>query len=152
MIVVTGIENWLKEKGISKAEFARKLGISEGGLNTVLRRDSTFELKFLNKVCEITGLSVGQVITWYPDDIYDIGRAYRENDVSYEKMYAIMKERGYTEYLLAKSTGMSINYFYCMKRENRKMSIDVIKKVAEFLQVKPTDLFEIIEKPEKSEN
>lgn len=152
MIVFTELEKWLKQNGISLQDFASRIGVDYNMLLMTLKREACFSLKVLDRVCEVTGLPIERIITWYPDNTYDIGKAYRENDVSYEKMYAIMKERGYTEYLLAKSTGMSINYFYCMKRANKKMSIDVIKKVAEFLQVKPTDLFEIIEKPEKSEN
>ena len=151
MIVFNNLEKWMESEGVSREEFAERLGITRNYLDAVLRRDIEMSLKFLDKLCEVTGFTVGQAITWFPDSTYDMAKAYRENDVSFEKMYAIMKERGYTEYALSKALGFGINFMYELRRRG-KARISSIKKIAEFLQVKPTDLFEIIEKPEKSEN
>lgn len=143
MIIFDGLKKWLKESDVSLKEFSKKIGVTYASLLSVLRRESNFCLDTVDKLCEVTGLSIEQLITWYPDDTYDMAKAYKKNSVSYEKLFALMQEKGYSDYALSKALGKSVNYIGTVKRLGGKISIDVIKKIAEILKVKPSDLFEI---------
>ena len=143
MIVFDKLNNWIKANDISYKEFAEQVGVHYTNLLLVLNRKATFRLNVVDKICEVTGLSIEQLITWYPDDTYDMAKAYKKNSVSYEKLFALMQEKGYSDYALSKALGRSVNYIGTVKRLGGKISIDVIKKIAEILKVKPSDLFEI---------
>lgn len=151
MIILDGFEEWIKNSGLTRPEIAAKLGISVNCFNTALRTRAGFKTEVLDKICALTGLSIEQLMTWYPDDTQDLAREYKEKDVSYEKLFALMKEKGYSDYALSKVIGKSVNYIGEVRRAGNKVSIDSIKKIAELFQVKPTDLFEIIENSESTE-
>lgn len=149
-MIILSLENWIKDNGMSKADLAKKIGITTDSLQRVLRRDSCFKLNLLDKLCEATGLSVEQLVIWYPDDTYDMAKAYKKNNVSYEKLFALMKEKGYSDYALSKAIDKCVDYIGKVRRTGNKVSIDSIKQIADLFQVKPTDLFEIIENPEST--
>lgn len=151
MIIFDGFEKWIKDSGLTRADVAEKLGISANCLNTALRTRSGFKTKVLDRICTVTGLSIEQLMTWYPDSTQDLAREYKERAVSYEKLFTLMKERGYSGYTLSKAIGKSVNYIGEVKRLGNKINIDSIKKIAEIFDIKPTDLFEIIENPESTE-
>lgn len=151
MIIFDGLKEWLKENDVSLRDFSKKIGVTYASLLSVLRRESNFRLDIVDKLCEVTGLSIGQLITWYPDDTYDMAKAYKKNSVSYEKLFALMKEKGYSDYALSKAIGKCVDYIGKVRRAGNKVSIDSIKQIADLFQVKPTDLFEIIENPESIE-
>ncbi len=142
-MVILNLESWIKDNGVSKIDLAKEIGITPDSLQRVLRRDSCFKLNLLDKLCEVTGLSIEQLVTWYPDDTYDMAKAYKKGDVSYDKLFVLMKENGYSDYALSKALGKSVNYIGTVRRLGKKVSIDAIKKIAILFNVKPTDLFEI---------
>lgn len=143
MIIFDGLKVWLKENDVSLKEFSKEIGVTYVSLLSVLKRESNFCLDIVDKLCEVTGLSIEQLITWYPDDTYDMAKAYKKNDVSYEKLFTLMENKGCSDYALSKAIGKNINYIGTVKRLGSKISIDMIKKIAEILEVKPSDLFEI---------
>lgn len=142
-MVILNLESWIKDNGVSKVDLSKEIGITTDSLQRVLRRDSCFKVNLLDKLCEVTGLSIEQLVTWYPDDTYDMAKAYKKNNVSYEKLFALMKEKGYSDYALSKAMGKCVDYIGKVRRAGNKINIDVIKKIAVLFNVKPTDLFEI---------
>lgn len=151
MIILDGFEEWIKSSGLTRSEIASRLGVSINCFNTALRTRSGFKTEILDKICELTGLTIEKLMTWYPDNTRDLAREYNQKNVSYEKLFALMKEKGYSDYALSKAIGKNVNYIGIVRRLGNKIGIDMIKKIAELFQVKPTDLFEIIENPESTE-
>lgn len=152
MIIFDGFEKWIKESGLKRAEIAEKLGINLTTLNLSLRTRTGFKTEVLDRICSLTGLSIEQLMTWYPDTTIDLAREYKENDVNYEKLFILMKEKDLSDYALSKAVGKSISYINSVRRKGRKISTDTLKQIADFLQVKPTDLFDIIKNPETSKS
>lgn len=143
MITFDKLNKWLKDNDIQYNDFAERIGVSYDTLLAVLNRKTSFRLDVLNRICEVTDLSVEQVLSWYPDDTYDMAKDYKQSDISYKKLFNLIKEKGFSGYALSKAIGRSANYISNIKRERAKIGIDTIKQIADLLQVKPSDLFEI---------
>lgn len=96
----------------------------------------------LDKFCKLLNARVDQLVMWVPDDTVDHKKEYNDHDVSTDKMFALMAERSITMYKAAADIGLGINTLGRIKH-GMKPKYDTIKKMAEYLSVKPTDLYEL---------
>lgn len=69
------IEEIMSEKGISKAEFARQLGIKPQNVNTLLDTDN---LKKLKKIAEVIGSDVADFLENKPQEPQHLINGYIE--------------------------------------------------------------------------
>ena len=71
------IEEIMSEKGISKAEFARQLGIKPQNVNTLLDTDN---LKKLKKIAEVIGCDVADFLENKPQEPQHVINGFIEYD------------------------------------------------------------------------
>ncbi|MCL2798514.1 MAG: XRE family transcriptional regulator [Firmicutes bacterium] len=67
-----------------------------------------------------------------------------------ERVFALMKQRGVTQYRLSKDIGISEGVFSSWKKNTQKPSTDVVIKVAEYFNVTTDYLLGVTENPETS--
>ena len=145
MLVYDGLEKWLAENNMSIAEFGRLTGKRTGYWSEVLGRTKGLSTDMFCKLCEVTGLPVESLVHWYSDKSSDLRKDYRNGVVTFSKLIALFEKTGMGRAEFSLAAGLNrdcISGIYAGK----KPRIGTIKKIAEYLGVKPTDLFEIIEK------
>lgn len=145
MLVYDGLEEWIVNSGMTGKEFAESIGVT-GSLSTLFLRKSGTKTFTFDKICEVTGLPVEKLVRWVPDDIEDIGKNYRENEVYFDKLFELIKDRKISAREVARKAGLSVHFFLDIntkKKKGRKLYIKTVKTLAEYFNVEPTDLFEI---------
>ncbi len=145
MLVYDGLEEWLNKNGMTETELSKKIGNCDivSGLLSRRRGAKTFTV---NKICEVTGLPVEKLVRWVPDDTEDIRKSYRENEVYFDKLFELIKSRKISIREAERRLGVWYGYFdkiNTKKKKGGKMEIKLLKSIAEYFNVEPTDLFEI---------
>lgn len=144
MLVYDGLEKWLRENNMSIAEFGRLTGKRSGYWSAVLGRTKGLSTDMFCKICEVTGLLVERLVHWYSDKSSDLRKDYRNSVVKFDKLIELFERTGMGRAEFSLAAGLNrdcISGIYAGK----KPRIGTVKKIAEYLGVKPTDLFEIIE-------
>lgn len=144
MLVYDGLEKWLRENNMSIAEFGRLTGKRSGYWSAVLGRTKGLSTDMFCKICEVTGLPVERLVHWYSDKSFDLRKDYRNSVVKFDKLLELFERTGMGRAEFSLAAGLNrdcISGIYAGK----KPRIGTVKKIAEHLGVKPTDLFEIIE-------
>lgn len=145
MLVYDGLEQWLRENNMSIAELGRLTGKRTGYWSEVLGRTKGLSTDMFCKLCEVTGLPVERLVHWYSDRSSDLRKDYRSGDVRFDRLIALFEstKMGRAEFSLAAGLNRDcISGIYAGK----KPRIETVRKLAEYLGVKPGDLFEIVEK------
>lgn len=144
MLTFRPMENLVKEKGIPINKLFTGSGITQPTYNGIISNRITPTTSTLDKLCKLLHARVDQLVMWVPDDIVDHKKEYNEHDVSVDKMFAVMAERGITMYKVSKDIGLGINTLGRIKH-GLKPRYDTIKKLADYLSLKPTDLYDLVE-------
>lgn len=144
MLTFRPMENMVKSRNISLRAMFNGTGISRGTYSNIINGTNIPDVKTLDKLCKLLHARVDQLVMWVPDDIVDHKKEYNEHDVSVDKMFAVMSERGITMYKVSKDIGLGINTLGRIKH-GLKPRYDTIKKLADYLSLKPTDLYDLVE-------
>lgn len=142
MLTFRPMENLVKSSNIPVRKILKDNNISSSVYENIISGRTVPTAATLDKFCKLLNARVDQLVMWVPDDIVDHKKEYNDHDVSTDKMFALMAERSITMYKAAADIGLGINTLGRIKH-GMKPKYDTIKKMAEYLSVKPTDLYEL---------
>ena len=140
----------IKDRKISINKTERETGFSINffhSLNTKKRTGKKLSIKSLKVLAEYFNVE--------PTDLFEIGGEetayektwediYNESNVSMDKMFALMNERGLNRYDVVRKSGVSYGSIFQRLNEGKKISAMSIRKIADALGVQPTDLYEVV--------
>lgn len=125
------IEQRINELGITKSEFGRRIGIPNQNVNRVLSKSSIDSDKLV-EICNALNYDFFKLFS----------SSVEENKTSLLnilKVKAILKEKGIGEIKLASMLNMSRSEVEAIM-EGNDLSLGMVEKIAEALDVKPTEL------------
>lgn len=145
MLVYYGLEEWLKSKGLSITDFAKMTGTKPSYWTGILGRTAGASLSAVDMMCRATGLSIKELVKWYPDKQKDFRKVYRENDVKFDRLMKLVEESGKDKYEIALSARLNRDAILRIQA-GTKPRVETVKKLADYFGVLPTDLFEVVRK------
>lgn len=125
------IEQRINELGITKSEFGRRIGIPNQNVNRVLSKSSIDSDKLV-EICNALNYDFFKLFS----------SSVEENKTSLLnilKVKAILKEKGIGEIKLASMLNLSRSEVEAIM-EGNDLSLGMVEKIAEALDVKPTEL------------
>ena len=148
MLVYYGLEKWLKDKDLTITEFSKMTGTKPSYWTGILNRTAGASLESVDLMCKVTGLSVKELVKWYPEKQKDFRKVYMENRVKFDKLISLVNSKGEDKKQIAIKAGVNRDAILRIEA-GKKPRIETIKRIAEYLEVSPTDLFEIDRKKVK---
>lgn len=146
MLVYDGLRDWIDKNNLHCSELLGEGEKVSSIVSSLLCGISCGTTKTLNRLCEVTGLEIEQLVRWVPDSTKRISDIYRDKEPCYDRMLAILKEKNISKKDLSDLTGISMGTigkgFNTQKKKGAVLSYDTLKKIADVLGVSPLDLFE----------
>ena len=145
MISYMPLQRLLKNKGVTLHDFINESGSLSnlGYCNTkkVYIRTST-----LDEICKKLNCRVEDVIRVENNESALQERVvYLENDVSFEPMFKLIKDKGLSMKSVSLGSGIASNTIQMIKSRGLKAKpkYATVRRIAHFLEVKPTDLYQL---------
>jgi DNA-binding Xre family transcriptional regulator/DNA-binding XRE family transcriptional regulator len=155
MLVYDGLRDWVSENYGTVREFCKNSSLDENNLNLIISGKRGTKTKTLNEICKFSGLKIEQIVRWVPDTVKRIDREYESGDPCYDKLEKILIERGLSRRKLSLEIGLSesgIGRKLNTKSEKGGfIAYRTLRKIADYLNVSPLDLFEIKTDSEKKD-
>ena len=139
--IISRIDELRVKRGMSKAVFAKEIGVTPTTICNWSRLDSLPALSVIQKVCDVTGVTVGlcRNRNEKPSNrlstlLSKTGEESFMIDVV-ERINELMRIKGWTAYELSNQTGISTNAIYDWNKTGATPTMQNIIKVCEAMDI-----------------